>query len=568
MRPQLVLILVLLAILRCSVGRCDEVRKWAVHEIMFTASKTLDWKTFPLEVTFQNGPTRKTVDGFWDGDRQWRVRFAPPEEGIWTWSTSSTDSGLAGKSGEFTCVVPSPTEIERNPNLHGHLRIGDDRHYFVYADGTPFLYLGDTCWHVNDERCGLGNNEDGPFYVWMADRKSKGFSVINHWFYAYGQGQQDNDIPSENEGGRAFRRDNDGCVFDEIRPRYFQCVDLRWQALWSNGFVMAGPPTWIGRPDHHMTLEQAKDFSRYLMARYGAFNLVWALSGEYSLGKRWHHPPWDEPAAWNELGNFVASHNPFHHPISIHPGPAEFHASSSIDFHNERWLDHNWLQTGQRQTGLYRVAEWASADYNRKPTRPVLHTEGWYEGLAVSAAADSYSAGWQFWVAYLNGACGAVYGAGGVWNFYDPSDPRSYFYKGQEVPAWPDALKLRGSERVKHVGDFFRSIEWWKLVPHREWLLVNGEPAPMPTEEDITPPHCAGEIGRSCVIYIPSGSEGKAITLTRVPGNPCSAKWFDPRHGTYADIGTGTIKTNAEGQWTIPERPDSRDWVVYLESVP
>jgi hypothetical protein len=53
---------------------------------------------------------------------------------------------------------------------------------------------------MNEERCGIGENQDGPFYVWMRDRKSKGITVMNHWIFKSEHPAVDGRIyPSSNE---------------------------------------------------------------------------------------------------------------------------------------------------------------------------------------------------------------------------------------------------------------------------------------------------------------------------------------------------------------------------------
>jgi hypothetical protein len=549
-------------------GHPHTVKQWLINDLAFAASEDLDWNSFPLTVTFRSGSEILTLDGYWDGGRTWRVRFALPRPGAWEWTATSPDGGLDGRSGAVYCEPATGADVTGNPNYRGHLRVSEDGHFFTYADGTPFLYLGDTCWHMNEERCGLGPDRDGPFYVWMKDRKGKGFTVINHWLYASGHPHSKEETISANEGGDAFATQDGRYVFDQIRPSYYRYVDRRWQALWENGFVMAGPPTWFAKPEHCMSLEQAQHFSRYVMARYGAFNLVWALSGEYSFGKELGNPPWNETATWNALGSFVARHNPYHHPISIHPGPAVYHASSSIEFHDAGWLDHNWLQTGQYAQGLHRVAVRARADYDRAPARPVLHAEGFYEGTPEKGAAMDYQARFQPWVAFLNGACGAVYGACSLWPFNDRSDPRSYHWK--DDLEWHEALRLPGSGQMRHVADFFRSLEWWRLVPQRDRLLVNGGPAPMPVEDNYSAPHCAGQVGTNCVIYIPEGNAANRIALSRLPGELCIARWYDPREGTYRAINGGrAFRGEKDGHYTLPERarPSDADWVCLIQVV-
>jgi hypothetical protein len=539
---------------------------WSICELAFYASEVHNWDDFPLQVTFENGDAQITLDAYWDGGNVWKVRFAPTKTGTWKWRASSTDSKLDGLSGRIDCIEPEEDQIAENPNLRGHLRISPNGRYFTYADSTPFFYLGDTCWSMNEERCGVGENQDGPFYVWMKDRKSKGITVINHWIFKSEHPAVDGKTyPSSNEGGEPFEIRENEYVFDKLKPGFYRYVDVRWRALWENGFVMAGPPTWFCKPKHHANLEQAKNISRYIMSRYGVYNLVWALSGEYSFGEQREHAPWNEVSAWNELGTFIAEYNPYKHPISIHPGPANYHASSSIDFHNSGWLDHNWLQSGQYPRGQHRIALWARDNYDRKPVKPVLHAEGFYEG---NNAADNFHIRYQPWSAFLNGACGDVYGAHAIWTFSDHDDPRSIRWGKGDRLDWREGLELPGSGHLKHVADFFNSIEWWKLVPHREWLRVDENPPPMPTEDDITPPHCAAERSKAYVIYIPQGNRDKAISVTHLEGKAYKARWYDPRNGIYSDINDGKpVNTDQKDEWTLPSVPDDEDWVVILTRI-
>ena len=49
---------------------------------------------------------------FWDGERTWRIRFAPPAGSVrWAWATSAsvTDAGLAGQRGAVQVQAAEPT---------------------------------------------------------------------------------------------------------------------------------------------------------------------------------------------------------------------------------------------------------------------------------------------------------------------------------------------------------------------------------------------------------------------------------------------------------------------------
>jgi len=90
------------------------------------------------------------VPGFWDGGRTWKVRFAAPAAGEWSYSASSTDPLLGRVQGSFPCAAWSAGEKAANPTRHGFVRVARSGpragRYFEYADGTPFLWIGDTWW--------------------------------------------------------------------------------------------------------------------------------------------------------------------------------------------------------------------------------------------------------------------------------------------------------------------------------------------------------------------------------------------------------------------------------------
>ena len=82
-------------------------------------------------------PTTITVNGFYDGDGVYRVRFSPPFEGSWTYTTRSNEAQLDGKSGSFTATAPT------NSN-HGPVESQGFR--LVHADGTPYFSVGTTSY--------------------------------------------------------------------------------------------------------------------------------------------------------------------------------------------------------------------------------------------------------------------------------------------------------------------------------------------------------------------------------------------------------------------------------------
>ena len=55
---------------------------------------------------------------------------------------------------------------------HGFLQVSADRHFLTHADGTPFLWIGDTLSGTT-----VGLTEAG-FHEAVADRRAKHFTVL------------------------------------------------------------------------------------------------------------------------------------------------------------------------------------------------------------------------------------------------------------------------------------------------------------------------------------------------------------------------------------------------------
>ncbi|MCP5115789.1 MAG: DUF4038 domain-containing protein, partial [bacterium] len=171
------------------------------------------------------------------------VRFAAPLPGAWHYETRSDDPGLDEQVGIFEVAAPDPEAIESNPNLRGQIRIAADKRTFEYADGTPFFLLADTLWAGNTARAGIGDNQDGPFFEYLADRKRKNFSaVLMEMFHGFGDYPQD-PTGHRNEGGHLFI-DRD---FAQRSPEFLTFTVRRWQALWDRGWVVASPYSWWGK---------------------------------------------------------------------------------------------------------------------------------------------------------------------------------------------------------------------------------------------------------------------------------------------------------------------------------
>lgn len=570
MRRDTLFAMVLVLIATTSVLQSQEAADrvacpaWQPQKIRLVAEKDHPWWSFPVRACFTHRETGDeiTLSSFWDGNRDWMVRFAPTRVGTWTYRTSSADAGLDGRTGQLLVHAPTEAEIAANPNYRGHLQISANGRFFEYSDGTPLLLLADTLWAGNTARCGLGEKQDGPFFQYLADRRAKGFTaVLMQYFHGYGDYP---DSPGHrNEGGKPFL----GQPAERLNPAHFQALDVRMRALWDRGFVAAIPTTWWGKTKRaSFTIQDARRTSAYCAVRYGAYNALWSLSGEYQYTFR--DCGWT-PEQINSLGDVVQRHNPYRHPLSIHPSgrtdwPAPHNCQSSRPFHRSGWLDHHWLQTGQSADRMHNIVGRSEENRALEPVRPVFCSESFYEHTHDSERV--YHARWQAWVALLNGCAGYGYGAQGMWQFYDPNDPQGETGKtGRSVVPWRTALRFEGSSKIAHVATLLRRYPWWRLEPCASALLLDGEPCPVPTANDITPPHCAIIPERLCLVYVPRDNQERQIQLTALSGACERAEWFDPRNGKVRPV--HRIPDIKQGTLTLPERSDpaTEDWVWVME---
>lgn len=500
---------------------------WAPHTLTFTASGSPSWRSFPLTSTFTHTTgARVVVEGYWDGGKTWRVRFAPSLPGNWTWSTASSDSGLGGKSGTISVASPSSSQLAANANFRGHLRIAGDRRTFTRADGTPFFYLGDTGWR-------FGSTVYSNFQAWADDRKTKGFTVAQV-SYVSGARSNEGGYPYSSSGGSTDTGD-----YSQINPGYFQALDTRMQYLFDRGVVIAGHPSWLTNSGHYDLLE-AQELSRYLYARYGAYPLVWSVTGEYHLSTAY----WAENnyARVRQLGAFVKTKNAYKHPLSIHPG-----TNSAIHFHSEDWLDHNWLQTYNSPENIPLFINQA---LTYSPAKPVIESEGQYDAIPGRTAPEDLQRR-QAWVSLLSGAAGYVHGSYGIFGFTNMSE-----------------LSLPGSSQLSRLAAFFNqnNIRLSALNPTvaagKGCVTVN---AGEPSLTNQTHARCAGTPGVMYLLYAPVGSSSQALVIRGLANQAYVARWLNPTTGASTLVDGGNpVNTDLNDSWTVPTRPSGADWVLWL----
>lgn len=490
------------------------------------------------------------MPAFWTEGLEWRVRFAPPLPGNYRISSVCSDTTNTALHGQTGTLQVAPYTGQHPLLCHGSLRVADNHRTLEFSDGTPFFWLGDTWWMGLCKRLGWPIE----FQKLAADRRAKGFTVIQIVAGLYPD-MPGFDPRGANEAGFPWEVE-----YSRINPSYFDMADLRIQWLVHTGLS----PCIVGCWGYYLPLlgiNKMKKHWRYLVARWGAYPVIWCLAGEalmpYYLSE---DKPGDEiiqKDGWTELAHYIHRIDPYHHLVTIHPT-----SMGRDQIHDDSLLDLNMLQTGHDgYRSVPNTIAKINQGYERTPTMPVLVGEANYEGILHFCEAEVERL--TFWSAILSGACGHTYGANGLWQLNNKDKPYGASPWGGTWGglAWEDASQLPGSTQLGLAKQLLERHEWWRFEPHPEWVDPAGSP------ENVDLPFAAGIPGKVRVIYFYWPTFQRPARQHQVrhlePEVRYHAFFWDPRNGHEHDL--GEVLPDLQQTWPIPIQPELKDWVVVLE---
>ncbi len=486
------------------------------------------------------------VPGFWAGDNRWKVRFSGRLEGEYAFETRASaedDAGIHGQTGTISVHPYSGA----NPLLrHGRLHVAADQRHFEHADGTPFLWVGDTWW------MGLTTRLDWPqgFKELAADRVTKGFSVVQIIAGPYPD-MDAWDPRGKNEAGYPFAEE-----FARVNTAYYDHADLKIGHLIASGLM----PCIVGMWGYHLPkigVEKAKRFWRHLVARYGAYPVTWCLCGEatmpYYVSKTKEADAQFQKKGWTEVMAHVREVDGYGNLITIHP--TQFGRDQVED---PGLMDFEMLQTGHSDidsVGNIIAAMRKSVD--REPRMPIVNSEVNYESILGRC--------WQnvqrlcFYHTMLNGAAGHTYGANGIWQLNAPDQPYGPSPHGRSWGSmpWPEAAQLPGSRQMGLGGAFMKRFPWWELKRHAEWLDESDK------ENDPYGLVAVGIPGQLRIAYSPMCWNAPTIKEIE-PDVTYRAYYFDPVAGEQIELGQAA--PDKDGTWTPPFPPEGHDWLLVMDA--
>jgi hypothetical protein len=416
------------------------------------------------------------------------------------------------------------------------LKVSPNGRYFVDQDGKPFFYLGDTCWLLFQRL----NRQELDDY--LKDRAGKGFTVIQAYVLR-GLG------PRHPDGTTSLLGADPLTDRDPDRPNeaFFKNVDYVVNRANELGLVPAlvTAKSWhVGKhPERVFDVRTAYTFGKFLGRRYKENAVLWYVGGD--------SVPGGEREVWVAMARGLKDGSGGSQLVSYHGSGG---TSSSTWFHKEDWLDFNSIQSGHGWGA--KTYRFIARDYGLTPARPTVDMEPPYENHPTGPKTpriDTHQVRQGAYWAMLAGAAGHGYGALDLFYLYKDSDgpfPRNGFQP------WRKALAYAGARQVGLMRRLFGLRPWYQLVPDQS-VLASGQ------REGANHVRAArAKDGSFLIAYSPVGDPLR-IHMDKVAGAKVKARWYDPREGTWREI--GVYANTGAREFTCPSQGPQSDWVLVLD---
>jgi Protein of unknown function (DUF4038)/Putative collagen-binding domain of a collagenase len=433
-------------------------------------------------------------------------------------------------------LAAAPEEGSRGSVKGLKLKISPNGRYFVDQDVKPFFYLGDTAWLIFQRL----NHEEVDEY--LKDRAGKGFTVIQAYVLrGLGTRHPDGEISLAGATPLVDR--------DPSRPNeaFFRNVDYVINKANELGLVMGLVVTKSWHVNKHaeqvFDVKNAYTFAKFLGERYKDNAVIWYIGGD--------SVPGNDRDVWLAMAKGLKEGTGGKQLVSYH---GSGHTSSSTWFHNEDWLDFDSIQSGHGWAA--ETYGYVSRDHELSPPKPTVDMEPSYENHPTGANTpriDSHQVRKGAYWAMLAGAAGHGYGALDLFHLYKESDgpfPRDGFQP------WRKAIAYEGSTQVGYMRRLFELRPWYKLVPDQS-VIASGQ---APGEDHVQA--ARADDGSFLIAYLPHG-HALGIHLDRIKGKKVQARWFDPRQGTWSEI--GVFDNIGDREFVAPTQGDKNDWVLVLD---
>lgn len=441
-----------------------EIERWGQYEYCLeTKFSGNPYEEIQFGANFIQEDSVQYVDGFYDGNNCFRVRFMPQKLGTWKVQTKSNIPELNEKQDYFKCVPASK-------NNHGPVRVADNDH-FEYADGSSYVPFGTTAyvWTLQSDQI-----KEDTLETLAKNEFNKIRMTVFPKFYNYNL-EQPSQYPYVGAPKKILNNftsnswivpDKDiGFDFTRFNPEFFQNLEKCIKKLDKLGIqadlILFHPyDSWgFARMGEKADLLYLK----YIIARVASYkNVWWSLANEYDLMVKKGQK---KMQSWDVLGSEVEKKDPFHHLLSIHNWYDRNRHKGSIDNwydYSKPWITHLSIQTEE----TFFVPKWQN--YYHKP---VIVDECRYEGNIELAWGNNSAEGMmdKFYKIVIQGG----FATHGEVMIDKPNTKRAIW--------WSHGGVLRGESyyRINYLKKILTDHDIQKLVPLTakggHWELVAGE---------------------------------------------------------------------------------------------
>ncbi len=341
-----------------------QVQRWDVFEVSCNGhSQGNPFVDFSIRGLFQSRSETVEVDGFYDGDGVYKVRFMPSFEENYTYEI--TGSFGTKVTGAFVVTAPSG-------NNHGPVRVAN-KYHFAYEDGTPYYSVGTTCYvwtHQSQEQQEktLETLSKGYFNKirFCVFPKHYDYNLTDPITFPYeGTPMDCSVLTKENFNDYTGSPKGNDWDFTRFNVKHFQMFEKRIEDLMKLGIeadlIIMHPYDRWGFSE--MTAEQDDLYWNYVIARFAAYrNVWWSLANEYDLMKK------KTLADWERYASIICEKDPYSHPRSVHNCIAFYDYSRP-------WITHCSIQ----RTDMYKSGE-LTTEWRQRYGKPVVLDEITYEG--------------------------------------------------------------------------------------------------------------------------------------------------------------------------------------------
>ncbi|MEO5979260.1 MAG: glycoside hydrolase family 140 protein [Chryseolinea sp.] len=431
---------------------------------------------------------------------------------------------------------------------HGPLVVTADKTGLQYADGTPFFWLGDTAWELNNR---LDTKE---IISYLDNRVAKGFNVIQMTILSTGS------FNRGNRNGDVALHDSDPTKPNE---KYFARIDTVVRLAQEKGLIMALVISWgdkvvkvPGYGADPVIFDKAKalTYAKYIGNRYKNFNnLIWILGGDVpAINKEGDFKP-----VFNAMAQGIIETTGHKCLITFHPAG---YRSSSEWFQATPWLDFNMIQSSH---GGHDAPNWdfVTKDLARTPAKPTLDAEPNYEDHPVhpwptwspdSGYFRDYDVRKQSYRSVFAGAFGVTYGHHAVWQFMsEREEVLNYADRG-----WRNAMERPGASQMKYLKTLIESRDSYGRI-HDLSIVASGQGVGKSHIEAFR-----SNAGDYAMIYLPVGRE-VSINTASIKARKLNVWWYNPKNGEITK--GGILDKSPHLKFIPPTVGMGNDWVLVVE---